>query len=474
MKPIYREVELYENERYQPIGGWGKQMLLTDRSPYSSSDGEANYSTLEEANITLLTTGWHWEDNDDWKIDPVSADEGWYYATDFGGDDQTYSATKGILHFVRRRRLIRLQSFAPDRLLGGIAWVCDNVDLEKVASLEKHLLHAIVDCSLQKHPRQFSEAKVGALKNHLMAALNLTGGPGEGALGMKGVQDTLASFAGSGGSIWTVASAALAHKGQEEVNENEVQRMHLFDSKFFRADEREALANALIHKHDTDFSFHCNVKNCNSSTTPSSSSSSSSGITLQSGCPYAPVLCTNKGCEVVFSKKWGANHDARCPYKVIDCSRTCGENMARKEVEYHISHQCILRPVQCPFACLGCNTDLLFKDLPTHMDDTIQPHMMMGLHRVMEQHEVIVKLNTKVASLESKTAAYGSQIAALTAGAAAAAVAMEVNEKKMIKVLHDEVGRVNAKATKKQQALESHTQQITNEMSQVRRGTGLG
>ena len=466
MKSIYREVELYENERYQPIGGWGKQLLLTDRSPFSSSDGEENYTTLEEANITLLTTGWHWEESDDWKIDPVSADEGWLYATDFGGDEQSYSATKGILHFVRRRRLIRLQSFAPDRLLGGIAWVCDNCDLEKVASLQKHLLHAIVDCSLQKHPRQFSEAKVPALKNHLMAALNLTGGPGEGALGMKGVQETLASFAGSGGSIWTVASAALAHKGQEDVDENEEKRRQLFDDKFFRADEREALANALIHKHDTEFAFHCNVKNCNSSPMPSSSSSSS-GITLQSTCPFAPVLCTNKGCEVVFSKKWGANHDATCPYKIISCSRTCGENMARKELDYHMSKQCILRPVQCPFACLGCNADLLFKDLPDHMDSTIQPHMMMGLNRVMEQHDVIVKLNTKVASLETKTATYGAQIATLITGAAAVTVAMEANEKKMIKALHDEVGRVDAKTTKKQQALESHTQQIANEMTQV-------
>ena len=95
--------------------------------------------------------------------------------------------------------------------------------------------------------------------------------------------------------------------------------------------------------------------------------------------------------------------------------------------------------------------------------------MMMGLNRVMEQHEVIVKLNTKVASLETKTATYGSQIAALTTGAAAAAVAMDVSEKKMIKALHDEVGRVDAKAAKKQQAIESHVHQITNEMSQVRR-----
>lgn len=295
---IYREVELYENERYNPLsGGWSRNgLLLSDRSPFSSLSGEVGYSSIEEANKELLSAGWDWTEGDEgWKVDPSTAEEGWMYAVDFGGDPLTYSKTKGIIHFVRRRRLIRLQTFAPHLLLGSVAWTCDNVDTEMVSSLEKQLLAAIVGCSIHKHPRHFSEAKVNPLKNHLMASLNLTGGPGEGALGMDVVQSTLESFAGSGSSIWSAASAVLSNAG--DTAENEAKRYALFDNVYFRADEREALANALIHKHDKTFAYHCKHKNC------------SKGADADTpDCWFAPMRCPNDGCGVVFSKKWRYVH----------------------------------------------------------------------------------------------------------------------------------------------------------------------
>jgi hypothetical protein len=457
-KSIFREVELYENERYNPLsGGWSRHgLLLSDRSPFSSQSGESGFASIEEADKELLSAGWDWTEGDEgWKVDPMTADEGWTYAVDFSGDPTSYSPSKGMVHFVRRRRLVRLQTFAPHLLLGSVAWTCDYVDTEMISSLEKQLLAAIVGCSLHKHPRQFSEAKVNPLKNHLMASLNLTGSPGEGSLGMDVVQSTLESFASSGSSLWSAASAVL-HNASDAA-ENESKRYALFDSTYFRADEREALANALIHKHDKTFAYHCKYKNCSAVVDAATTT-----------CWFAPVHCPNDGCGVVISKKWTANHDTKCGYKLIECTRSCGEKTRRKSLSTHLERTCQLRPVACPFACLGCKFtgELVFKDLSGHLESSTQSHLLLSLDHIQSQQETIARLTHKVTTVETAMSHCATQIAALTVGATAVVTQLEASEKKYLKALHDEVGRVDAKATKRLQNIEH---QVSTEMTGVKK-----
>jgi hypothetical protein len=60
--------------------------------------------------------GWEWIAEISWKVD-MNLDnvdnDGWSYAVDFGSFKDAYSGSKvkGALHFVRRRRLLRYQSF---------------------------------------------------------------------------------------------------------------------------------------------------------------------------------------------------------------------------------------------------------------------------------------------------------------------------------------------------------------------------
>ena len=190
MKAIYREVDVFENERYSPLTGFGASgLLITDRAPFSDASGTGNsFATVEEANTQLLSTGWTWAPDETWRVEPMSSDGGWQYAVDFGGDEASYVSNKGMAHFVRRRRLVRTQVFHADQLLGpGTPWVCDFVDLDKVATLEKQLLAAVVSCSLQKHPRNCADNKVNPIKSLLMANLHLAEGGGGPALGMDGV-----------------------------------------------------------------------------------------------------------------------------------------------------------------------------------------------------------------------------------------------------------------------------------------------
>jgi hypothetical protein len=250
MKAVFREVDVYENERYSPLTGFGASgLLLTDRQAFSDVSGASCYATLEQVNAELLSTGWTWAADETWRVEPTSSDGGWQYAVDFGGDEAAYAPTKGMAHFVRRRRLVRTQVFHAEPLLGpGVPWVCDFVDLDKVATLEKQLLAAVVSCSLQKHPRTCTDSKVNPIKNLLVAQLNLgsdSGGSGP-ALGMDGVLKVLEGFAGSGSSIWSLASGLSLSAAAEA--DNEEKRVALFRDRHFRLDEREALANAIVHK----------------------------------------------------------------------------------------------------------------------------------------------------------------------------------------------------------------------------------
>ena len=85
-----------------------------DRGPISNEEGTLSWPTLEQASPTLLSTGWEWVDGVTWVVDegaPGTDAEGWSYASNFGSISTNSSATKGMTHFVRRRRYTRKQYF---------------------------------------------------------------------------------------------------------------------------------------------------------------------------------------------------------------------------------------------------------------------------------------------------------------------------------------------------------------------------
>ena len=82
---------------------------------------------------------------------------------------------KAMLHFVRRRRLLRWQCFDPLRLLGvPIADLpCAHCDLAAIDDVSAMLLATLATASVTAHPRAFNESKCNALKNKLLAVLRL-------------------------------------------------------------------------------------------------------------------------------------------------------------------------------------------------------------------------------------------------------------------------------------------------------------
>ena len=173
-----REIELYENERYNPISGWSyKGLLPSDRSRFSTSDGSSSWSDINTAQEALNSIGWSWDTRSPsplsfeagdspypgWRVMlPITAersdaksvkDIGFEYATDYSNGNETWSNKKGLSSFVRRRRIIRNQVYDPEINIPESAkskFTCFYGDLEKLESLSDLLLESLSIVSIYK------------------------------------------------------------------------------------------------------------------------------------------------------------------------------------------------------------------------------------------------------------------------------------------------------------------------------------
>eukprot|EP00850_Spirogloea_muscicola_P018627 SM000173S02996 [mRNA] locus=s173:28246:52241:- [translate_table: standard] len=109
--------EVFENQRYQPVAGWGSSwpghLLPMDPPRWTSADGSKSSREFVEP---ALAAGWSWAS--DWCVDkPGNVDpDGWAYGADFsqiGTQWPPRSSTAGqksAFDFVRRRRWTRLRA----------------------------------------------------------------------------------------------------------------------------------------------------------------------------------------------------------------------------------------------------------------------------------------------------------------------------------------------------------------------------
>ncbi|EPY89041.1 tectonin beta-propeller repeat-containing protein 1-like protein [Camelus ferus] len=118
--PIRRREEAYENQRWNPVGGFCETLLPSDRWPWSDVSG-LQHRALD--GVALPSPHWEWES--DWYVDenfggeptekgpdtvalPTLVFQGWTYAIDFPA---TYTRDKKWNSCVRRRRWIRYRRY---------------------------------------------------------------------------------------------------------------------------------------------------------------------------------------------------------------------------------------------------------------------------------------------------------------------------------------------------------------------------
>ena len=102
--PIRVKEVCYENERWNPLSGFGDKLLPTDRPHFSDITGR-----LERERDRVEVPGLAWVWDDDWHIDTLLNGTklqmgGWTYAVDFPAE---YQPEKSFTSCVRRRRWIR-------------------------------------------------------------------------------------------------------------------------------------------------------------------------------------------------------------------------------------------------------------------------------------------------------------------------------------------------------------------------------
>lgn len=440
---ITRLIEVYENERYSPISGWSSRgLLMTDRDKFSNNDGSVSFASIEEYETAFISCGWIWVNNE-WNVDLSLAnvdESGWTYSADFSSleNEHVGSPTKNMIHFVRRKRLLRSQLFTGKHIHDlGSRETCSYCDLEEIDKLTSMLLEAAMTASLKLHPRIISIPKINAIKNDIIEALHLNNSAEEissivkiySAITLKALIEDF--FSRKGTSLWTMASSALS-SGQ--TNFEHISKRTSDISQAFSPSERTELARLIIRKYDYRFEFHCNEVNCKES---------GSG-----NCPFTTEVCPNADCGIIYSRKHGEKHDSICPHKVIDCDRLCGEKVVRRTMRSHLSNACELRPVTCPYAEVGCTTDVVCRTLPRHIEDSTQAHMLLTLHRVKEQQDVILKLHQRTHDLENKLTEQNNRLTGVCEGLRNAIVAVEIAEARSSTAYREEISKLDSKAAK--------------------------
>ena len=98
-------------------------------------------------------------------------------------------------------------------------------------------------------------------------------------------------------------------------------------------------------------------------------------------CPQRPFSCGY--CEDYGSVYEDVvnNHWPVCKCYPVPCPNECGVSPERQNVETHVNTVCPLTVVNCDFHYAGCEVQLVRKDMPTHLAESLVNHLsLLALH----------------------------------------------------------------------------------------------
>lgn len=90
--------------------------------------------------------------------------------------------------------------------------------------------------------------------------------------------------------------------------------------------------------------------------------------------PYSCDYCNEyeSTCDDVTNNHWPI-----CPSRPVPCSNNCGVYPERKCLEDHLSEQCALAVISCPFDYAGCTKKFPRKDMDAHIAENLALHMSL-------------------------------------------------------------------------------------------------
>lgn len=345
--------------------------------------------------------------------------DGWQYFPDFKEQSLLHPSRKrGLLDFVRRRKLRRIAMFRPDHFLPREIYnKCDFCDSKAVQALSDAMLEALSLASLfaygQTNPEKVTDAQVIPLKAKLIDTLQIgmnwnSDSTEDGTVDIDEIKERLCSFA----EKCVGKTGPIQHLLNPDVDRN-IQAIQPLRRKviarYFTDEERVSLARLLIKDIDRNaYQLHCENATC------ASSLNASSNDDYSISCQFQFVHCPNHKCGAQISKKYAKEHDEECGYKVIPCPSGCEMGVARQDIHKHLTTRCILRETECPLSAFGCTALLKSADVTEHLNQHADKHFMLLSTRMMEYQQLFKQFDTKIKMLEEKNSKLERELARTT------------------------------------------------------------
>lgn len=178
----------------------------------------------------------------------------------------------------------------------------------------------------------------------------------------------------------------------------------LEQSGAFASEVRDRLAATLIRHYDLARHHHCGFDL--TQRTPEDVERHAAT------CRFRAMHCPNPGCGACLSALEMDAHDEACPFKLLPCPRGCGSQVARKAVAEHVDGACGRRPVCCPFQRIGCEVGCTQGELPRHMEEQVQQHLLLALGQLSSQQQQIDRFTAQVLDARNKVHAAEAEVAA--------------------------------------------------------------
>jgi len=372
-------------------------------------------------------------------------EEGWQYFPDFSpGALLSPGRKRGILDFVRRRKLRRIAIFRPDHFLPREVYIkCDYCDSNVVDMLSSAMLDALALATLFAHgPKPtITNAQALPLKTKLIDALSIGKNCNDDShdnndydpwIDIHKLKDRLCTFAET--AVGKPGPVRNLFHPDADLLAAMPKRRKVVEEYHFHEQERVTLARLIIKDVDRYcFKMHCSNASCACVNGGSSShsddsegndnnnhitdennlqqqSSSSSSLSASSSCEFRWIPCPNPNCQSTFSYKHRTEHDNNCQYKLVPCPSECGATLPRCDVHVHVRDKCPLRQAECPLSNVGCTSIVQARDVSTHLNEHADKHFLLISSRMMEYQNVMKDMNTRIQRLEEKNALLESEL----------------------------------------------------------------
>jgi len=171
-------------------------------------------------------------------------------------------------------------------------------------------------------------------------------------------------------------SSGGANCREVQAGENAVEQSASFDSHM-----REALSEVMLSIVDSKCTARCDVQ-----------VATSDELQAHHGeCQFRHEQCPHAGCDQRYSALHGPEHDQVCAYKLLPCQLGCEMEIARGQMQSHITGPCLKRIVACPFkGSLGCDATMEQGHLQEHcLGVGTHRHLSMAIARMDVQAQEI-------------------------------------------------------------------------------------